>query len=400
MGEAAEGEQFETAAHYRDLIRSIEGFAVRQKFTSVGLEDQDYFAHYREGERASLQVFQMREGVVASRREFSFEGPGDSDAGFLAAGLQQYYTAVEEIPGEIYVPEEPAERALLEDWLGSRRGSRVRIHAPRRGPRRALVETVAENARLAFESTFRAGNRQAVEEAEGLREALGLEESPLRIEAFDISNLQGTDSVASMVVWEAGKMRPSEYRQFRIRSVQGADDFASLAEAVGRRYARLLREGKDLPDLVLIDGGKGQLASAAAALDRLDLATLNVAAIAKREEVLTVKGKSEEIRLEATSPALHLVQRIRDEAHRFAVRHHQKLRSRRTLTSDLMSVPGIGVSRARRLLRVFGSVKGILAAPREALIKEVGPALAGRIHARLGEAAPPPGDPEPGPVTR
>ena len=209
---------------------------------------------------------------------------------------------------------------------------------------------MAENARLAFEQSFRGGASQGVQEAEALREALGLEEPPFRVEAFDISNTQGTDSVASMVVWEAGKMRPGQYRHFKIRTVEGADDFASLAEVVGRRYTRQLKEGKELPDLVLIDGGKGQLRAAAEVLGRLDLVTLQVASIAKREEILYLQGRAGEIALEPTSSALHLVQRIRDEAHRFAVTYHRRLRSRRTFTSALLQVPGIGLSRARRLL--------------------------------------------------
>jgi excinuclease ABC subunit C len=387
MEEAAGGEQFETAAHYRDLIRSIQNLAVRQHFTSVGLEDQDYFCHYREGDQAALQIFQMRQGVVASRREFTFERSSESEGEFTAAYLQQYYASVDQVPGEIYVAAEPAERELLEEWLGEKRGEKVGIRVPRRGPKRGFLETVADNAKLAFEGAFRSEHTHGVEASEALREALGMEDPPVRIEAFDISNLQGSDSVASMVVWEGGKMRRQEYRHFRIRTVAGADDFASIAEVVGRRYTRLLREGKDLPDLILIDGGKGQLSAAAGVLEKLDLVTLNLASIAKREEILYLRGREREIALDRSSPALHLVQRIRDEAHRFAVTRHRQVRSRRTLTTVLMEVPGIGVSRARRLLSHFGSVRGILAASREDLAREVGPALAERIQLHLGTAA-------------
>jgi len=383
MQEAAAQENYETAAHYRDLVRSVEGLSVRQRFTSVGLEDQDYLADYREGDRAVLEVFQMREGVVASRREFTLEGPPESQAEFTTAYLQQYYASVAEIPGEIYTPVEPGDRKLLEEWLGARRGGKVKILTASRGPKRAFLETVAENARLGFEQSFRGGGAQGAREAEALREALGLEDPPLRVEAFDISNTQGTDSVASMVAWEAGKMRPGDYRRFRIRTVEGADDFASLGEVVGRRYTRLLREGKELPDLVLIDGGKGQLRAATDVLARLDLVTLQVASIAKREEILYLKGKGGEIVLEPTSPALHLVQRIRDEAHRFAVTYHRKLRSRRTIVSELRDVPGVGAVRARRLLTTFGSVRGILSAPEEALERAVGKPLAQRIRLHL-----------------
>ncbi|PYQ11320.1 MAG: excinuclease ABC subunit C [Acidobacteria bacterium] len=388
MQEASRHEQFETAAHYRDLVRSVEGLSVRQRFTSVGLEDQDYLAHYREGDNPPREVFQMREGVVASRREFSLEDPQESDEAFTAAYLQQYYASAEGIPQEIYTLTEPAEKDLLEEWLAGRRGGKVRILSPQRGPKLSFLTTVAENARLAFEQSFRGGASQGVQEAEALREALGLEEPPFRVEAFDISNTQGTDSVASMVVWEAGKMRPGQYRHFKIRTVEGADDFASLAEVVGRRYTRQLKEGKELPDLVLIDGGKGQLRAAAEVLGRLDLVTLQVASIAKREEILYLQGRAGEIALEPTSSALHLVQRIRDEAHRFAVTYHRRLRSRRTFTSALLQVPGIGLSRARRLLATFGSVRGVLAASPEALEKQVGKLLADRIRHHL---APPTG---------
>ena len=389
MREASAAEQFETAAHYRDLIRSVEGLSVRQRFASVGLEDQDYVAHYREGERLALEIFQMRHGAVASRREFTLEGIQETPEEVTTACLQQYYASVDEVPQEIYTAVEPSGKELLEDWLSTRKGSKVKLLSPRRGAKRAFLETVAENARLAFEQAFRGPATQGVVEAEALREALGLEDPPLRVEAFDISNTQGTDSVASMVVWEAGKMRPPQYRHFRIRTVQGADDFASLAEVVGRRYTRLLREGEELPDLVLIDGGKGQLQSAAAVLARLDLVTLQVASIAKREELLYLQGRQGEIALDPSSPALHLVQRIRDEAHRFAITYHRRLRSRRTLTTALTEVSGVGAARARQLLRKFGSVRGVASAPRADLEKEVGAVLAERIrrHFQADQAA-------------
>jgi len=388
MGEASKSEQFETAAHYRDLIRAVEGLSMRQRFSSVGLEDQDYLAHYREGERSSLEVFQMRDGVVASRREFTLEGVQESAEELTAACLQQYYGSVSEVPEEIYTGVEPSQRELLEEWLSEKRGRRVKILSPSRGPKRAFLETVAENARLAFEQAFRGTASQGLDEAEALREALDLEEPPLRIEAFDISNTQGTDSVASMVVWEAGKMRPPQYRHFKVRTVQGADDFASLAEVVGRRYTRLLREGEELPDLVLIDGGKGQLRSAAEVLARLDLVTLQVASIAKREELLYLQGRKGEIELDSASAALHLVQRIRDEAHRFAVTYHRRLRSKRTLTTSLRNVPGVGAVKARRLLTKFGSVRGVLSATEEDLAREVGAATAARIRRQLDTAPP------------
>ncbi len=384
MAAASDDERFEAAAHYRDLIGTLEQIAERQAVSSVGLEEQDYVAFAREGEIASLQVFQMREGQVRSRRELSFEGAREEDAEFIGSCLARYYESQDYVPASICVQVEPASKEVLEEWLGSRKGSRVSIVVPKRGPRRQFLDTVARNARLSFEAMFRAPHTHGIEILEGLQEILGLDEPPHRIECFDISHIQGTDQVASLVVWEAGRPKRSDYRRFRVKTVEGNDDFASMAEVVGRRYARLLKEGKALPDLVLIDGGKGQLSSAVAVLQGLGLAHVQVAAIAKREEEIFLDGRSGPIRIPRDSPVLHLVQRIRDEAHRFAVTYHRKLRSRRTVSTALTEIEGVGPARARSLLRRFGSVQGVREAPLAELSEEVGTRLAGKIKAHLG----------------
>ncbi|HZM69433.1 MAG TPA: excinuclease ABC subunit UvrC [Candidatus Cryosericum sp.] len=388
MAESARQEHYEAAAQHRDLIRTLERIQEKQSVSSVGLEEQDYLGFAREGEIASVQVFQMRQGQVQSRREVAFEGIVEDDAAFLAACLERYYGSSDDIPGTIVLPIEPATPDLLEAWLSERKGARVTLLVPQRGPRRRFLDTVQKNARLSFEALFRAPHTHGVEILEGLQEALGLDEPPHRIECFDISHIQGTDQVASLVVWEAGRPRRSDYRRFKIKTVAGNDDFASMAEVVGRRYARLLREGKTLPDLVLIDGGQGQLSSALAVLEGLGLGHLQVAALAKREEAIFLDGRSGPVRLPRDSPILHLVQRIRDEAHRFAVTYHRKVRSRRTLGTELLEIEGVGARRARLLLRRFGSVQGVREAASESLAEVVGARLADRIRSHLAGGRP------------
>jgi excinuclease ABC subunit C len=390
MAVAAAAQRYEAAAHSRDLIRILERRAERQTIASVGLEEQDYVAFAREGTIASVQVFQMRQGLVQSRRELSFEGIREDDAEFLASCLGRYYASVDSIPALIWVPLEPASHAVLQAWRHGRRGSKVTIQVPKRGVRRQFLQTVERNARLSFEAMFRAPHTHGVEILEGLQEALGLDEPPHRIECFDISHIQGADQVASLVVWEAGRPRRSDYRRFKVRSVAGSDDFAAMAEVVGRRYTRLLREGKALPDLVLVDGGKGQLSSALKVLESIGLGHLQVAALAKREEEIFLDGRQGPIRIAHDSPILHLVQRIRDEAHRFAVTYHRQVRSRRTVASELTAIEGIGAQRARRLLRRFGSVRGVRAASLQELTAAVGRPAAERIRRYFAGDKPPP----------
>jgi excinuclease ABC subunit C len=295
----------------------------------------------------------------------------------------QYYSELGP-PPEIYVPEPPRDGELVERWLRERRGAAVSVRVPQRGPKRKLLELVRENARLAFENRFRTRHGHGVEAAEQLAAALGLDETPLRIECFDVSNIQGSECVASMVVWEGGRPAKSQYRSFNIRGVSGPDDFAAIAEAVSRRYRRLLEQDGRLPDLLLIDGGRGQLGSAVTALARVGLPMLPVLAIAKREEELYLEGRADPVRLDRSSAALQLVQRIRDEAHRFAVTRHRARRARRTLRTELTDVAGIGPITARKLLREFGSVEGVRRAGYEAWSRVAGSRAARALAERYG----------------
>lgn len=386
MQEASEAQRYERAARYRDTLRTVRDLSVRQRMSSVGLEEQDYLAHHAEGDEVVLQLFQMRGGRVQARREFAFEGLEFEGPSFYDSVLAQYYQDVAP-PPEVYLPQKPAAAALLEHWLSERRGSRVRLRVPQRGDKRKFLELVRRNAALGFESRFRSRHRAGVEGLDALREALGLEDPPFRIECFDISNVQGTDNVASMVVWEGGQARKSEYRSYNIRDVSGADDFASIAEAVARRYRRLLAEDRRLPDLVLIDGGKGQLGAAVSALAREGLPMLPVVSIAKREEEIFLQGQEAPLVLDRRSPALKLVQRIRDEAHRFAVDRHRRRRRKRTLRTELTEIPGIGPVTARKLLQRFGSVAGVRRAEPQAIRELVGPRVAEALARRYGGAS-------------
>ncbi len=387
MREASAAMEYERAARLRDTLAAVRGLAVRQHIVSVGLEEQDYFAHHREGERVALELFEMRAGNVRSRREFAFENLDFDPAGFYAAVLAQCY-AEGPPPREVYVPHLPAGPALLERWLSERRGSAVRIRVPERGVKRRLLEVVRKNAALAFEGRFRAPHGHGVEASEALAEALGLEDPPFRIECFDVSELQGTDAFAAVVVWEGGKPSKSEYRAFAIRGAAGPDDCASIAEAVARRYRRQLAEDRKLPDLVLIDGGAGQLGAAARALAEVGLPALPVISLAKREEEIFVRGGSAPLRLDRGSPALQLAQRIRDEAHRFVLSRHRAKRARRTLRSVLLDVPGIGPATARILLREFGSADRALAADRGEIGRIAGRRAALRIEEWRSRRAP------------
>lgn len=385
MRAASRAQEYERAARFRDTLAVVRRLGERQRFLSVGLEEQDYFAHHAEGSEAALELFQMREGKVQARREFTFEGIEVEPASFYATVLAQYYAEADP-PPEIYVPSLPAEPELLERWLGERRRGRVQIKVPERGPKRKFLDIVRRNAALAFEARFRAAHTHGVEVLESLAALAGLDEPPYRIECFDISNLHGTDSVASLVVWEGGKPKKSDYRTFAIRGVAGPDDFASIAEAVTRRYRRLLAEARRLPDLVLLDGGAGQLGAAVRALAAEGLPTLPMLALAKRDEEIYLQGGGEPVRLERSSPVLHLLQRMRDEAHRFAVSHHRRKRSRRTIRTALLDVPGVGPVKARKLLREFGSVEAVREAPAAALARVVGPRTAQAIASALGAA--------------
>jgi excinuclease ABC subunit C len=390
MEAASAEERFERAAYYRDLIRMVERMWEKQRIASTTMEDQDVFGLHREGERAVLHVWNVRRGVVQGRGEFAWEDLLDlGDAELVSMAVGQYYTRSEVVPAEVVLPLEPPDRELLEAWLREKRGRGVRMIVPRRGAKRDRLELVRGDAKLGFEKRFR-WTARPVEE---LQEALALPGPPKRIEAFDISNIQGSDVVASMVCFKDGKPLKSAYRKFKIRTAEGLpDDFASMAEVVGRRYRRLLREGGKLPDLVLIDGGKGQLSAAVRTLGELGLEEQPIASLAKEEELLFVPALDDPVRLPRDSAALQLVQRVRDEAHRVAVTFHRKRRSRRALTSVLEHVPGIGPKRCKALLRRFGSLKRIQEASREELAEVVGPKAAAALIESL-RGGPPSGKP-------
>jgi excinuclease ABC subunit C len=394
MQRASDEMRFEAAARYRDQIRTIQKLGEQQKMMSVSGEDIDTFGYYREAHQLALSLFTMREGKIVGKREFFWEDikePFDPGV-FMGQALKQYYTAGDYAPGEVYVPVEFEDRELLEEYLTTQRGRRVHIIAPQKGVKRDLIDLVEKNARLNFDQRFRVQRPDMTRVLQELQEALELPELPDRIESFDISNIQGDENVASMVVCEHGLMKKADYRKFKVRSVEGrADDFQSMYEVVGRRYSRLLREAKPLPNLVLIDGGKGQLAAAARALHELGLEALPTASIAKREELLFVKGKSEPVRIDHHSPVLHLMQMIRDETHRFAVTYHRKRRAMRDFKSELTSIPGVGEKLKARLLRNFGSLKRVSEASFAELKPFVGATQAQRIvehfaHLRQAEA--------------
>jgi excinuclease ABC subunit C len=382
MQHASDDLMFEAAARYRDQLKTIQKLGEQQKMMVISRDDVDTFGYYREGRLLALSLFTMREGKIVGMREFYWEDVSDpfDPAAFIGQALKQYYTAGDYAPGEIYVPVDFEDHELLEQYLTNQRGRRVRILTPQRGVKRDLIDLVEKNARLNFDQRFRMQRPDMQKVLDDLRETLELPMLPDRIESFDISNIQGAENVASMVVCEHGVMKKSDYRKFKVRSVEGrADDFQSMYEVVGRRYSRLLRENKPLPDLVLIDGGKGQLAAAARALHELGLEALPTASIAKREELLFIKGKEEPIRIDHHSPVLRLIQMIRDETHRFAVTYHRKRRTMRDFESELTSIPGVGDKLKARLLRNFGSLKRVSEATFDELKPFVGTREARRI---------------------
>jgi excinuclease ABC subunit C len=382
MSEAADNLYYEAAAMYRDWIAMVREMSERQKMILEGQDDTDLFGYFQEGSRLALEVFAMRGGRVVGRREFYWEDLLSFDPNeFFSSALKQYYLQDTFTPKEIFIPVDIEDAEVLEAWLTERKGSRVHVRSPKRGLKAGLLDLVMRNASMSFETRFRILKPKGEEVLRPLQEALGLDALPRRVETFDISHVQGSDTVASMVVCENGQMKKAEYRRFKIESVKGPDDFASMREVVHRRYESLLEEDEGkLPDLILIDGGRGQLSAAVAALDDLGLENQAVAAIAKREEVLFVKGKEDHpIELPRESPVLHLIQTMRDEAHRFAVSYHRRRREMRDLTSELDEIPGIGEVRKKVLLRAFGSLERVRQAKYEELAPYVGPRAAAQI---------------------
>lgn len=391
MSEAADTERYEQAASYRDLLRTLTEIEERQKIAAAEGDDIDVLAWHAEPPLVAVNLFHLRGGRVVDRRDFYWEDLTEFEpAEFLSSLLKQLYLDAAYLPRAIHVPMDFEDRELLEDMLTERGAvlepprNRVEILMPQRGAKHAFLELVEKNARHSFEQRFRVLKPSSKAIVEALEQALSLPEPPRRIESFDISHLQGSDTVASMVVWEDGRMKKSDYRKFIIRGEWGNDDFASMKETVERRYRRLQEEKKPFPGLILIDGGVGQLHAAAAALEKLEVINQPVASIAKQEEIIYVLGQEDQpIRLERHSPILHLIQQIRDETHRFAVGFHRQRRSKRTIQTGLENIPGIGPRTAQKLLRNFGSVAQLRSASIEQIAKVVPRGLAERVAAHL-----------------
>ncbi len=386
---ASEAQRYEDAARLRDQVRVVEEIRERQKMAASRGDDVDVFGFHQEGPLVAVNLFHLRGGRVVDRREFFWEDLGRFSAGELFSSLlPQLYLGQPHLPDEIHVPVDFEDRETLEESLSEQRGGRVRIGAPQAGPRKAMMELAARNARQSFERRFRVLKPQAKEMLTGLAEALELSKPPARIECFDVSHIQGSDVVASMVVWEGSSMKKADYRKFIVKSAPRNDDFASMREVVGRRYRRVAADNRPMPDLILIDGGIGQLHAAADALESLGLINQPIASIAKKEELLYVLGKENEpVALDHHSPALLLVQRIRDEAHRFAVTFHRHRRSGREMATELLKVKGVGEQTARKLLSHFGSIQAVRKLSPEELSQVVSAAQAKQIHEYFSENA-------------
>src|ERR1700737_4767781 len=398
MAAAAEQELFEQAAAYRDLLRTLEDIEERQRIASAQGDDTDVFAYYAEPPLVAANLFHLRGGRVVDRREFYWEDLEEFDPHeFVPSLLKQLYLEAEYLPKAIHVPIDFEDRALLEDTLTERAGHKVEIFTPQRGSKRAFLDLVENNAKHSFEQRFRVLKPSSKAIGEAVQNALNLLEAPRRIESFDISHIQGTDTVASMVVWEDGRMKKSDYRKFIIRGDGGNgssgsalpvlgqnDDFASMREAVTRRYRRVLEEKRPMPSLILIDGGIGQLHPAAQARESLQIISQPMASIAKKEEILYILGQEDEpCILDRHSPVLHLIKQIRDETHRFAVSFHRRRGGRRQTKTALSDIPGVGPRTIQKLLREYGSIANLRRAGRENLSRVVSPKVAEAIFSHL-----------------
>jgi excinuclease ABC subunit C len=407
MQRASDEQHYEEAGSYRDLLRTIEEMEERQKIAAAEGDDTDVLAWYAEPPQVAVNLFHLRGGRVVDRRDFYWEDLEEFNPGeFLPSLLKQLYLEAAYLPRYIHVPTGFEECDLLQDVFSETAGHRVEIMHPQRGQKYAFLELVEKNAKQSFMQRFRVLRPSAKTIAESLETALGLPEPPTRIECFDISHIQGSDTVASMVVWEDGRMKKSDYRKFIVRGeamAEGAeksagllrDDFASMRETIERRYKRVLEDGKPMPSLILIDGGIGQLHAAAQALDKLEIINQPTASIAKKEEILYILGREDEpVVLDHHSPVLHLIQQIRDETHRFAVTFHRQRRSSQRLRTSLTEIPGVGARTAVRLLRRYGSVARLRQLSVEELAAELPRNRAQRVYDVLhgvspSEAAPP-----------
>ncbi len=400
MKDAAEGERFEEAARYRNRLFAVRHLVERQAADKRSVGSVDVIGIAADGDRATVQVFPLRDGRLIDRYGFHLENvDGQDTATLLEAFLIEYYGSAPSMPPQIVVPPDSGDTSVLADFLSERRGSRVEVRAPARGEKRRLQELATQNAQLALESEVLQVERKRVrrvEALEELREALNLESLPLRIECYDVSNIQGESVVGSMVVFQVAMPKKAHYRKFGVRTLDGQDDYAALAEVIARRFARLQDATSDdydesfaaTPNLVVIDGGKGQLAAALAAMQAYDLPRVAVISLAKRVEEVFVPGEPEPIVLDRNSPGLHLLQRVRDEAHRFALDFHRQRRQAKARESIFDTLQGVGPVRRRALLRHFGSAERFLAASQEELEGVPGiPARTARaIYAQLHKA--------------
>ena len=373
MQAAADEQNFERAARYRDAMQAVEEISRQQKVMSEDNKDRDIIAITEDGSYC-VQLLLVKNGKLIGQEHFILEGTrGEDEREVMSSFLQQYYEQAPQLPDEILINTEINNREILADRLKQLKGKQVKIKIPQKGNKKRLIEMALKNAKqnLKKESIKKKyEEKRTVKAVEKLADYLELDELPSHIEGFDISNIQGTDPVASLVVFKNGRPSKSDYRRFKIRQKEGPDDFAMMKEVVHRRYRRLLEEDRKLPDLILIDGGKGQLNAALTVLEELGLADKQIIGLAKREEEVFVPNRKEPIILPKSSDALHLLQRVRDEAHRFAVNYHRKLRSRRITHSMLERIPGIGPKKKKALLQHFGSLAKIRLADRSEL-KEV-----------------------------
>jgi excinuclease ABC subunit C len=400
MRDAAAEERFEDAARYRNRLRSVQHLAERQAADRRSVGTVDVIGLAVEGDRAVVQVFPLRDGKMVDRYSFHLENVGGQDVTtILESFCLEYYGGTPSVPPQIVLPRDAGDTAALEQFLTERRGARVEVRVAERGEKRRLQELAAENAAHALRSETAVAEQKRlrrIEALEQLRECLNLESLPIRIECFDISTAMGSDNVGSMVVFQDASPKKAHYRKFGIRGQDGMDDFAAMAEVVSRRFARLSDElGEEFdesfaatPNLVVVDGGKGQLSAALAAMRAFDLPRVAVVALAKREEDVFVPGRAEPIRLSKHSPALQLLQQIRDEAHRFAIGFHRQRRDTRSFTSIFDELQGVGPARRRAILQHFGSAERFLAATQEELEGVPGvPAKTARsIYAQLHKA--------------
>jgi excinuclease ABC subunit C len=378
MWKAAEAAAFEQAAQHRDALQQVDAWFTRQKAASPNLEDTDVYGSAVLDGRACVHRLMLRDGRMMGRQEYVLEDVEAFDGAVLAEVLQRVYSA-DPVPGRILAEIEPDDAELLRDWLGGMRGARPQIQVPKKGEKVDLLAMAQENARLALERKFEPARlNEAV--LEGLQAFLGLSHLPRRLECFDISHGQGREVVASCVVFSDGVPDKARYRRFKMTNEQN-DDFANMHEAVTRRYRRMRDEGQEFPDLVLIDGGLGQLHAAEAALKDLGIEQLELGSLAKKEELVFRPGSSTPLKIPKSSPVLQLLQRIRDEAHRFAITYHRALRAKRTLQTELTQIPGIGPAMAKKLLQAFGSAAQVREAEEAALVEAVGRSAAGKVLA-------------------